>query len=87
MTTESRYGIIPLGNICPECTLESPNIIREVVCTSFQQLWEVFWCQKCSAKGFVNVSVHYGQLQIFEFNPDCAVADLWSQEWTDWDFP
>lgn len=87
MSPESRFDNVKLGIICETCTLESRCLVREVVACSASQLWEVFWCVDCPARGFVNVSVQENRLTIYTFAESSPIAKHWQHTWTDWDTP
>jgi hypothetical protein len=78
---------VPLEGMCPRCTLSSPNIIREPVCTSHETCWEAFWCTGCPVKGFLAVDIHHPTGRLFPYVPDTRIADLWHMAWDDWDTP
>lgn len=77
----SRFERVPLGSICQKCFLDSPNIVVEPVCASNRQLWSVFWCVDCGAKGLVNVSVHHNRLEIYRWSGKVAATHLWLRMW------
>lgn len=80
-----RFGKVPMGSICGKCTLESPNIIVEPVCSSQRQLWSIVWCVECGVKAMLNVSVNENVLELYEWNSKAPVARLWIRDWTGWD--
>lgn len=80
-----RFGTIPLGKLCNRCTLQSPNIIVEPVCSSQRQLWSIFWCVDCGMKGMMNVSIASNVLELYTWNPKAPVARHWLRDWIGWD--
>ena len=71
------FGKIPLGDkICKKCTLDSDCLVRVVVSCSERQLWEAFWCVDCDAKGLVNISIQFRNLQIYTWDPRSPIAQM-----------
>lgn len=72
----------PLGDkICKRCTLDTPCVHLEAVCSSETQLWEVFWCVRCGKSGMVNTSVDFRHVDVYDFDPESDVARYWSRFW------
>lgn len=71
----------PLDGICDRCTLGSPNIFVEPICSSQRQLWSVFYCVECQVKGLVNVSIYHPIVNIYQWSDRAPAAIYWTREW------
>ena len=84
MKKPGRFGNVQIPT-CESCTLDSPRIVVEPVCSSKRQLWCVFWCIDCKKRGTINVSVHNPILEIYRWNDKSPVVQLWMRQWSGWD--
>lgn len=79
--TKSRFGCVPLGELCEKCNLDSPNIVVQSVCSSQRQLWSIFFCLDCGMRGLMNVSVNENILELYQWNSNAPAAKYWCSDW------